>query len=156
MDVIMTEKHELGTLTDEFVPKWVKYLIFSNLVLYMFGSILLKYVAGAESFSQGLSVTLYGTKEGFKDKWGGFDPYYVGVVIFASLSLYFSFGNIENIKWLQIIMAIMSISITFLMVGTSIVSLFLENGGIAPPENLFTFDIKYIDKVFAGSVFIFI
>ena len=66
----------------------------------MYGAICLKYVSGAESFVSGISYTFWSGEDGFKDAIGGFDPYYLGLLLFGSLSIYFSFGNIENAKTL--------------------------------------------------------
>jgi hypothetical protein len=45
----------------------------------------------------------------------GFDPYYLGIAVFGSLSIYFSFGNIENAKTLQIVTTILRFAVTLLM-----------------------------------------
>lgn len=67
------------------------------MVIYMYGAMCLKYVSGAESFVEAISFTVYEDR----CKWYHtfpFDPYYFGIIIFGSLSIIFSFGNIENAK----------------------------------------------------------
>ena len=75
-------------------------MIIFILILYCYGSISLKYVSGAESFSLAVSYTIWKDETSFKNFLYGFDPYYVGILIFAFFSIYFSFGNIENAKML--------------------------------------------------------
>jgi len=91
------EKIELGIIADRIAKPWVKYLIMTMIILYMYGAILLKYVGGAESFVVGISYTIWKNEHEFEDKLG-FDPYYFGVFVFGFFSIYFSFGNIENAK----------------------------------------------------------
>jgi len=69
------------------------------MVIYMYGAICLKFVSGAESFEFGVSYTFWGNQNGFQNALG-FDPYYLGILIFGFFSIYFSFGNIENAKTL--------------------------------------------------------
>ena len=66
--------------------------------LYMYGAMVAKYVGGAESFVAGISYTLWEDMNAWEEKWPGFDPYYLGLILFGSLSMLFSFGNIENSK----------------------------------------------------------
>lgn len=84
-------------------------------MIYMYGAICLKYVSGADSFAFGVSYTFWGDQDGFQKAMGGFDPYYLGILIFGSLSMYFSFGNIENAKTLQMITTILRFVVTSLM-----------------------------------------
>ena len=84
------------------------------IILYMYGAICLKFVSGAESFDLGISYTIWNNKEGFND-FLGFDSYYIGIGVFGFFSLYFSFGNIENAKTLQIVTTILRFVVTFLM-----------------------------------------
>ena len=66
-----------------------------------------KYVAGAESFYQGISFIAYGDIDELENKapW----IYYISIAIFGVLCIIFSFGDIENSKGLQIFSAIMRI-----------------------------------------------
>ncbi len=69
------------------------------LTIYMYGAMSLKYVSGAESCVEAISFIIY------KDSCHlythmSFNPYYIGIFVFAFLSLAFSFGNIENAKML--------------------------------------------------------
>ena len=68
--------------------------------LYMYGAICLKYVGGAESLVAGVSYTFWGEKKGLQNWLDGFNPQYGGLIVFGFLSIYFSFGNIENAKTL--------------------------------------------------------
>jgi hypothetical protein len=71
------------------------------LVIYIYGALCLKYASGAASFVSGVSSTFYdGDADGWTKDWSGFDPYYLSIIIFASFSLAFCFGNIENSKYL--------------------------------------------------------
>ena len=65
------------------------------LVTFLYGAIAVKYVAGAESFAAGVNHTFWKEEDGFQE-WLGFNPYYLGLVLFGLLSIYASFGNIEN------------------------------------------------------------
>jgi len=67
------------------------------IIIYMYGAICLKFVSGAESFELGISYTIWKNETGFRDAIG-FDPYYLGILVFGFFSIYFSFGNIENAK----------------------------------------------------------
>jgi hypothetical protein len=86
----------------------------------MYGALCLKYVSGAESMVLGISYTFWNDATSFQDKLGGFDPYYLGIFVFAFFSIYFSFGNIENAKTLQIITTILRFIVTLLMCSGSI------------------------------------
>ena len=68
-------------------------------MIYVYGAVCLKYVSGAESFVDGVSFTIWGNSTGLNE-FLGFDSYYLGIVIFGALSIWFSFGNIENAKTL--------------------------------------------------------
>jgi hypothetical protein len=95
------EKIEIGKLCERFVPKWMKIVLLVILVIYMYGAMCLKYASGADSFVTAVSFTIYGDADAWANKWmPGFDPYYLGIIIFGTLSLIFSFGNIENSKYL--------------------------------------------------------
>jgi hypothetical protein len=93
----------------------------------MYGALCLKYVSGAESFVLGISYTFWGDGDSFEKKLG-FDPYYLGIIIFAVLSIYFSFGNIENAKNLQIVTTILRFIVTLMMCSGSIY--YLESSGL--------------------------
>ena len=69
------------------------------LCIYMYGAMSLKYVSGAESFIEAISFIIHGESCYMYDNMA-FNPYYIGIFVFATLSLAFSFGNIENAKTL--------------------------------------------------------
>jgi hypothetical protein len=66
----------------------------------MYGAMCLKYASGAASFVSAVSFMIFKDADKWKASWPGFDPYYLGIIIFGVLSLAFSFGNIENSKGL--------------------------------------------------------
>ena len=150
------QKLEIGNMAEDFIPKWGKYVLYFVLVLYMYGAMCLKYIAGAESLAEGVSATFFNDKKELKDKMGGFDPYYIAIIIFAALSIYFSFGNIENSKILQIVTTVLRFFTTFLMILGSIISLFKSNGGVTTTKKFFAFDFDHFDELFGGTIFIFI
>jgi uncharacterized membrane protein YhaH (DUF805 family) len=84
----------------------------------------------------GISYTFWGDATSFQAKLG-FDPYYIGISVFAILSIYFSFGNIENAKTLQIITTILRFIVILLMCSGSIY--YLESSG---KNNSDPFDFK--------------
>ena len=63
----------------------------------MYGAMSLKYVAGAESFIEAISFIFYKNSCYLYENMA-LNPYYLGILVFAVLSLGFSFGNIENSK----------------------------------------------------------
>lgn len=92
------EKIELGILAERVSYTWFKYFIIVMLTIYVYGACSLKYVTGAISLQEGLSFLFTG-QEGL---WVENYPwtYFIGIVVFASLSIGFSFGDIENSKTL--------------------------------------------------------
>ena len=132
----------------------VKILIMIVLMTYMYGAICLKYVSGAESFDSGVSYTFWGNDEGFEQALG-FDPYYIGICLFGSLSIYFSFGNIENAKTLQMVTTILRFLVTLLMCSGSIYY-WKENG--SNTVDLFNWkdQMPYLAEVFGNTTFAFI
>jgi len=88
------------------------------LIIYMYGAMSLKYVAGAQCLYQGISFMIYGDEETITDKIPG--VYYLGIAVFGFFSIIFSFGDIENSKTLQIVSSVMRIVILGMMYfGTS-------------------------------------
>lgn len=93
------QKVEIGKMFEAFCAWYVKVGVMIVLVIYMYGAMCLKYASGAKSFVSAVSFIFYDDL----DEWGrrsSFNPYYIAVMIFAALSLMFSFGNIENSKML--------------------------------------------------------
>jgi len=88
------------------------------LVIYVYGALSLKYVTGAESLYQGISFIVYDSEGELYDN----DPwvYYVAIAIFGSLSIGFSFGDIENSKILQVSVTIIRIIVIICMYGGTI------------------------------------
>ena len=121
----------------------------------MYGAMCLKYASGAESFVQAVSFTIYHDAGEWARKWPNFDPYYLGIIIFGSFSLLFSFGNIENSKMLQIITGACRFIVIIFMYGGTIYYLGVDGIQAAP-----VFDIgeqlTHIANAFGGTVFVFI
>ncbi len=88
------------------------------LTIYVYGAMSLKYVTGAISLQQGLSFIFTGNEGqwGYKYPW----TYYVAITIFGTLSIGFSFGDIENSKVLQIVTSIIRIVVIICMYGGTI------------------------------------
>ena len=104
-------------IADRIAMPWVKYAIMVILIVYMYGAMCLKYVSGAESLYQGISFMAYGNQGTLEDKapW----VYPVSILIFGFLCIIFSFGDIENSKYLQIFSAYTRIIVLGLMyIGT--------------------------------------
>jgi len=120
----------------------------------MYGAICLKFVSGAESFDAGIAYTFWGREDGFQE-WLGFDPYYFGLFVFGFFSLYFSFGNIENAKTLQVVTTILRFVVTILMCAGSIY--YIGESG-SNPSPLFDLknQIKNLAQVFGNTTFVFI
>lgn len=130
------QKIEIGIVAEKVATPFIKKFIIVIMTIYMYGAICLKYVSGAESFDSGIAFTFWDSEEGFEN-WLGFDPYYIGILIFGSLSIYFSFGNIENAKTLQIVTTILRFIVTILMCIGSIY--YIESAGINEAP---VFDLK--------------
>lgn len=92
------EKLELGVIADRIARPWVKYTILVILIVYMYGAMALKYASGAESLYQGISFLIYEDPYKLETDFPGI--YYICIFIFGGLSIAFSFGDIENSKWL--------------------------------------------------------
>lgn len=138
------DKIEIGVIAEKVAPnkKWIKTVVIVILSVYMYGAICLKYVGGAESFVDGINHTFWTDDSGFRS-WLGFDPYYFGLAVFGFFSIYFSFGNIENAKTLQVISVIMRFAVTALMCSGSIYYI-EENGVHAAPVFNWKHQIKYL------------
>ena len=92
------QKLELGIVADRIARPWVKYTIMAIFCIYMWAAMCVKYAAGAESLYQGISFIAYNDIDKLEDNcpW----IYYVAIAIFGTLCLAFSFGDIENSKFL--------------------------------------------------------
>ena len=94
----MRQKLELGIVADRIARPWVKYSIMGIFIVYMWAAMCVKYVAGAESLYQGISFIVYNDIDQLEHNFPGI--YYVAIAIFGTLCLIFSFGDIENSKFL--------------------------------------------------------
>ena len=75
--------------------------------------------------------------------------------MFGFLSIYFSFGNIENAKTLQVVTTILRFIVTSLMVVGSII--YLVDPGPAPgPVFNWKKQIGYLAEVFGNTTFVFV
>lgn len=107
------QKIELGVIADRIAKPWVKYTIMGILIVYMYGAMCLKYVAGAESLYQGISFLAYENTDTLEDKYPW--VYVLSIVFFEVMCCAFSFGDIENSKYLQIFSAFMRVFSLILM-----------------------------------------
>ena len=148
-------KVEIGVIAGRVTnKKWVKNLILAVLIVYMYGAICLKFVGGAESFEAGINHTFWDEEDGFRN-WLGFDPYYFGLFVFGFFSIYFSFGNIENAKTLQIVTTIIRFVVTILMCFGSVY--YIEKTGThEAPVFAWSHQIKYLAQVFGNTTFAFV
>ena len=148
------EKIEIGVLAERLGAPWLKVMIIIIMSMYMYGAICLKFLGGAQSFDAGIGFTIWGDEQGLKN-FLGFDPKYMGICVFGFLSLYFSFGNIENAKTLQIVTTILRFVVTGLMCIGSII--YLEKGGVqrAPVFN-WSEQLPHLAQVFGNTTFVFI
>lgn len=149
------QKIEIGVVAQRIARPWVKNLIMIILVTYMYGAICLKYVSGAQSFAAGVNVTFWPDDGTGFQKWLGFDPYFLGLFIFGFFSTYFSFGNIENAKTLQIVTTLLRFLVTLMMCGGSIYYISAVGGH---PSPIFDFknQLKQLADVFGNTTFAFI
>lgn len=125
------EKIEIGVVASRVGPPWFKYFIIFMIIIYMYGAICLKYVSGAESFDLGISYTFWGNETGLQEAIH-FDPYYLGIFVFGFFSTYFSFGNIENAKVLQVVTTILRFVVTGLMCIGSLY--YIDKSGAQPTK----------------------
>ena len=134
------------------------------LVIYMYGAMCMKYASGAASFVTAISYMLYSDANEWVNHFP-FDPYYLGIIIFGSLSLFFSFGNIENSKNLQIFtgnnvlitlyIGVFRLVVIVCLYGSS--SYYLVTNGVhTTPIFNWGEQLSHIANVFGGTVFVFI
>lgn len=121
-------------MTERVASNGLRTFFIVILTIYMYGAICLKYVGGAESFVAGVSYTLWGDSEGFNE-WLGFDAYYLGLIVFGFFSIYFSFGNIENAKVLQIVTILLRFIVTIMMCMGSVYYISTKGTHRAPVFN---------------------
>lgn len=148
------QKIEIGIITERLAGDGWRTFFIIIMTVYMYGAICLKYVSGAESFVAGVSYTFWKNDDGFKE-WLGFDPYYFGLLIFGFFSLYFSFGNIENAKTLQIVTTALRFIVTIMMCSGSIYYM-AESGSHPSPVFEWSKQIKHLAQVFGNTTFVFI
>lgn len=124
------------------------------LVIYMYGAMCLKYASGAASFVSAVSYMKYEDADMWK-KVSPVDPYYLGILIFGVFSLFFSFGNIENSKGLQLFTGAFRLVVIICLYSAT--SYYLVTNGVhaSPVFNLGE-QLTHIANVFGGTVFVFI
>ena len=124
------QKLEYSSVVEQFAGKGAKSLVIFIMIIYMYGAMCLKYVSGAESFEQAVSFIIYHNDKIYKDDpacaweqawYGYFDPYFLGLFVFAFLSIMFSFGDIENSKILQAVSMYLRFFVTIVMMIGSLV-----------------------------------
>ena len=99
-------------------------------------------------------MTIYGDQNTLDEKMGWFEPYYLGIALFAVLSVIFSFGNIENSKGLQLVSCILRFTSIFLMIGASLITIFVK--GVTPAKDIKVWEFDEISELFGNTIFIFI
>lgn len=111
------EKLEIGTIIERVGEPLAKTVFITVLIIYVYGALSLKYVAGSESFYQGISFLIWGNETSIERYIPG--AYYWSIAIFGTLSCAFSFGDIENSKDLQVF-AVFSrfVCVSLMLVGT--------------------------------------
>jgi hypothetical protein len=148
------KKIEITIVGETIINKTCKNAIIFILTIYVYGAVCLKYVGGAESFVDGVSHTIWGNSTGLSEALG-FDSYYLGIMIFGGLSIWFSFGNIENAKTLQIVTTALRFIVTGMMICGS--GFYLIKDG---PSTLPVFDwknqISWLAEVFGNTTFVFV
>lgn len=123
------QKLELGVIADRIAAAWVKYTIMGILIVYMYGAMCLKYVSGAQSLYQGIAFIATGNLGAWDDLWY---VYPISILVFGTLCIIFSFGDIENSKWLQIISAYSRIIVMIMMMFGSIYYLGKDGTNTSP------------------------
>ena len=146
------QKLELGVIADRIAAAWVKYSIMGILIVYMYGAMCLKYVSGAQSLYQGIAFIATGNLGAWDDNKF---VYPVSILVFGFLCIIFSFGDIENSKWLQIISAYSRIIVMIMMMIGSIYYLGKDGTNTSP---LWDWEEQKnsLATVFGNTVFVFI
>ena len=141
-------------MADRVASPWLKYMIMTILIFYMYGAMCVKYVAGAESLYQGVSFIAYGDINELEKNVPSI--YYISIAIFGTLCLAFSFGDIENSKVLQIFSAIMRIVTLGMMYFGTVY--YLKTDGVNKHEPVWDWATqgKSLATVFGNTVFVFI
>lgn len=148
-------------MAEALANRGIKIAMMVILCIYMYGAMSLKYVSGAQSLYQGIAfltaeVEVDGEMKHSPYKWDDIGwVYYISIAIFGSLSIFFSFGDIENSKTLQIVTAFSRIGMVLLFYAGSFYYAVDGEGAKAP-----VFDWKeqmtHISTVFGNTVFVFI
>mmetsp|Transcript_5101 Transcript_5101/g.6254 ORF Transcript_5101/g.6254 Transcript_5101/m.6254 type:complete len:338 (+) Transcript_5101:52-1065(+) len=146
------QKLELGVIADRIAKAWVKYTIMGILIVYMYGAMCLKYVSGAQSLYQGIAFIATGNLGAYDHvSWA----YPISILVFGALCIAFSFGDIENSKWLQIISAWSRIVVMMMMVFGSVYYIASKGTRTAPVWDWDT-QKDSLATVFGNTVFVFI
>lgn len=140
-------------IADRIARPWVKYSIMGILIVYMYGAMCLKYVSGAQSLYQGVSFLAYGNAGKLEEEFSGVYP--ISILIFGTLCIVFSFGDIENSKTLQIVSAYARVIVLGLMYIGTLYYLGSDGTAIAP---VWDWEVQKdsLATVFGNTVFVFI
>lgn len=122
------------------------------LVIYMWGAMCLKYVSGAQSLYQGIAFIATGNLGAYDHVWWA---YPLSVLVFGALCIMFSFGDIENSKWLQIFSAYTRIIVMGMMMGGTVYYLATDGVQAGPLWN-WGEQKNHLATVFGNTVFVFI
>ena len=115
---------------------------------------MLKYASGADSLVKGVSQTIYDDEDKINDI-SPIDPYYFGILVFGFFSLYFSFGNIENSKVLQMATSIIRVVVVALIYFGCFYDIHRYGTHIAPVFN-WSEQLTHLSTTFGNTVFVFI
>ena len=146
-------KREIGALCDDFVPKWTKSVFILFLAIYMYGAMLIKCVSASLSFDEAFSFLIFGSSQKLSDSIG-FDFYYISIFVFAALVTVFCIGNIENSKWLQIIVVFMRFFSVILMIIGCLYGISKNGAANWNSPKLKKFDFSQLHFVFGNTIFI--
>jgi len=150
------QKIEYSKVIEQFMGKTARSWVILIIIIYMYGAMCLKYVAGAESLEQGVSFMTTGEPCGWEQDWyGRFDPYFVGLIIFAFFSIMFSFGDIENSKVLQNVSMYLRFIVTIVMMIGSLIQI-RRHGINSGPVFDFPKQLPHLPDVFGNTVFAYI
>jgi hypothetical protein len=142
------EKVELAQLSKFYIEhKLLRSLVIIVLIIYMYGAMCLKYIAGAQSLVRTLSPS---------DQISSQNPqkgYYLGVGVFLLVSIAFSIGNIEKSKNFQVlVMAVRVFVIAIMLAGTLYV---IIADGAKGGATIKLWDSSYLPTSLGNSTFIF-
>jgi amino acid permease len=143
----------MGLLTQMLGNRPLTWFTTLWVVIFLYGSMALKYVAGAICFYQGVSYLIYGNTQEILLKIPS--AYYISIGIFFVINMYFSFGDIKDTKGLQAFVAVMRFVVIIMMIVSSVFYIVDEGPRTAPVFDWST-QLPHLATVFGNTVFSFI